>query len=114
MDQSLIEQSKRKFIVPENKIPNTDQINTGCLQRIATATETMSEGFAAVLEKLEQSEKKRKSIKAHGIYLSPNGICWNASSMATKARLRKCGNKFRNLKMANHDRIDLFSFSVNH
>jgi hypothetical protein len=33
-------------------------IETGCLQRIATATETMAEGFAAVLGKLEISEKR--------------------------------------------------------
>jgi hypothetical protein len=56
MDQSLIEQSKRKFIVPEGKIPNTDEVKTGCLQRIATATETMAEGFAALLGELQEAK----------------------------------------------------------
>jgi len=59
MSKSFIEHSKSHFTV-EN--PNLDNINTGCLQRIANATELMATNFLRLQESNEYLKNRNRHL----------------------------------------------------
>ncbi len=61
--KSYRDESKTNYGHSSGGNANREQINAGSLQRIADATETMAEGFAAVLGKLEHAEKMEEYFR---------------------------------------------------
>lgn len=61
---SLEDVSKREFNLRDAKRPNADEIHTGCLQRIATATEAMANNYQKLIDERDMLSRWNKEKNA--------------------------------------------------
>lgn len=59
---TLTDISKFKYAT-NNQIPTESEIQTGCMQRVADATEKMADGFQAILYTLKKAEADRDAYQ---------------------------------------------------
>ena len=55
MSDAYIEESKKRWYRSDGEQPNIEQIKLGCLQRIATATETMSLSYSRLISERDSA-----------------------------------------------------------
>ena len=95
MDLEFKEGSKKSFIAHDNQSNlNMDQINTGCMQRIADATELMAKSNASLV--WERDYFKRRAMDAEAslstMTRSRNALKGVVKRMKKAANLSKGGD----------------------
>lgn len=84
MTDTFRRESRREYVNKQNEDATLEQINTGSLQRIADAAESMAKGYAALERRAIEAERGREY--------------WRSEAEALKYKLRAARGVITKLK----------------
>jgi len=87
MSKDLKTLSKQNWTLAEGKDkPNLDQINTGCLQRIAEATEAMAQNYLRLQSDVEYLSRRNKLLISENDHLKRSAATYRGKYNSLKKK----------------------------
>ena len=82
--------SKQNWTLAEDKDkPNLDQINTGCLQRIAEATEAMAQNYLRLQSDVEYLSRRNKLLISENDHLKRSAATYRGKYNSLKKKSKE-------------------------